>query len=503
MKEGVMSESGEPDCTAPDLEAVLDVLGLPAVMLDARARIVRANAAWRAAGWGAPGDVYPGSDSGALEHVRQVCEGGAERAEALVEESALGGAGYQLRVVCVRRTPRLCLATHLPLPAASDVLLRLRQELQTARQQFVHAQKLESVGRLSSGVAHDFNNMLTSIICFTRFVVDDLVVEDPRRADLIEVLKAADHAARLTNQLLAFSRRKPLQPVAINVNEAVTSVGRVLRRTLGEHVELVIEPSDEPVWICCDPGQFDQLLFNLAIHAKDELGADGGSIRVKLGRVSLADANAAALPAGDYVEVVFSHGVATVQAAPGPESLGLAASRAIAEQARGALLAHTEASSASQRVLLPAAEVRGGARRVSITPLRLRGVALVVEDQPAILRTMVRALATAGLTVLEANSAEDALGLLDTRPDVRLDLVVADVVLPRMSGPRLVEQLRVRFPRLPALFVSGYIDEEVVASAHNAESSAFVSKPFTGRQLAVRAASLLGHRSASLTHAPD
>ena len=484
-----MSESRQPGDTAPDVEAVLDALELPVVTLDASARILSANSAWRAAGLPSIGQVYPASDSVVHASVRDVCEGRAERRELDVKD-----AGYLLRAVCLQAEPRLCLVTHVPLPAASDQVESLRAELSSVRQQLLQAQKLESVGRLSSGVAHDFNNMLTSIICFTRFVVDEMVAEDPRRADLIEVLKSADHAARLTNQLLAFARRKPLQPVAINVNDALTSVGRVLRRTLGEQIELVIVPTDESVWVSCDPGQFDQLLFNLAVQARDELDEQGGTIRFELARAHLSATTTTGLPAGEYIELVCSFKKTAREPQAGANSLCLSTCRVIAEQAHGALLQLAEAASAGYRVLLPATEVRGGVRRASLTPLHLRGTALVVEDQPAILRTMVRALSTAGLQVLQASSAEDAIAVLDTRPDAKVDLVVTDVVLPRMSGPRLVETLRGRFPALPALFVSGYVGEEIVAGAVATQDAAFVTKPFTGRQLAVRAAALLGQR---------
>jgi two-component system, cell cycle sensor histidine kinase and response regulator CckA len=487
MKEGVMSESRQPNDTAPDVEATLDALGLPVVTLDAGTKILSANSAWRAAGLAHVGQLYPTSDSLAQASVRDVCEGRAERREIALK-------GYLLRAVCLRAEPRLCLVTHLPLQAASEDVETLREELAIVRQQLLQAQKLEAVGRLSSGVAHDFNNMLTSIICFTRFVVDEMVAEDPRRADLIEVLKSADHAARLTNQLLAFARRKPLQPVPINVNDALASVGRVLRRTLGEQIELVLEPSDEPVWVSCDPGQFDQLLFNLAVQARDELDEQGGAIRFKLARLRVSASSTSGLPAGDYIELLCKYKMGAREPQSGPSSLCLATCRVIAEQAHGALLQLVDAPSAGYRVLLPAAEVRGGTRRTSLSPLHLRGTALVVEDQPAILRTMVRALSTAGLNVLQASSAEDAIAVLETVPDAQVDLVVTDVVLPRMSGPRLVEALRGRFPALPALFVSGYVGEEIVAGAQATEDAAFVTKPFTGRQLAVRAAALLGQR---------
>jgi CheY-like chemotaxis protein/nitrogen-specific signal transduction histidine kinase len=476
----------------------LDALGLPVVTLDAHTRILSANTAWRAVGSADIGDLYATSDGLGHESVRDVCEGRADLREIEVNAAAFGGADYQLRVVCIRTVPRLCLVTHVPIHAPSGQVEKLRAELHAVRQQLLQAQKLESVGRLSSGVAHDFNNMLTSIICFTRFVVDEMVVEDPRRADLIEVLKSADHAARLTNQLLAFTRRKPLTPVAINVNDAVTSVGRVLRRTLGEHIELVIEPSDEALWVTCDPGQFDQLLFNLAVQAKDELHQDGGTIRMKLARVRTGESSPTGLPAGEYIELVFMHKSVASAVASAPKaddnSLCLSTCRVIADQASGSLSGLADGANAGYRVLLPAAEVRGTARRASLTPLHLRGTALVVEDQPAILRTMVRALSTTGLEVLPASSAEDAMAMLDARPDAQVDLVVTDVVLPRMSGPRLVEKLRGRFPELPALFVSGYVGEDIVTGTEGMEGSAFVTKPFTGRQLAVRAAALLSKR---------
>jgi hypothetical protein len=151
--------------------------------------------------------------------------------------------------------------------------------------------------------AEGFGVVHASSDCFTRFVVDDMAQEDPRRADLVEVLKAADSAARLTNQLLAFSPRKPLQTVVLDLNAALTSVGRVLHRTLGERIELVILPAEESLCVMCDAGQFDQLIFNLAVNAKDAM-PDGGAITLKLGRTAWDGSEG--LGAGDYVELLVS-----------------------------------------------------------------------------------------------------------------------------------------------------------------------------------------------------
>jgi two-component system, cell cycle sensor histidine kinase and response regulator CckA len=383
-------------------------------------------------------------------------------------------------------------------------------ELQESRQQVLHAQKMESVGRLAGGVAHDFNNLLTSIICFTRFVVDDMAPEDPRRSDLVEVLRAADSAARLTNQLLAFSRRKPLQTVVLDLNAALTSVGRVLRRTLGERIELVILPAEESLCVMCDAGQFDQLIFNLAVNAKDAM-PDGGAITFKLGRTACDGSEG--LDAGDYVELLVSDTGKPLTAEAATRAfepfftsngdrttgLGLATCYGIVQQAAGSIKVHSAATGGTHfRVLLPRVEeVRRHEhqRAAAQVPVSLRGTALVVEDQPAILRTMARALSSTGLTVLEAANGEDAVALLAARRCVP-ELLVTDMVLPGMSGQRLVELLRESNPGLKVVLVSGYVGDELEHDVRTDEITGFVAKPFTGRQLTTRAAALFASRVA-------
>jgi PAS domain S-box-containing protein len=378
-------------------------------------------------------------------------------------------------------------------------------KLEESRQQVLHAQKMESVGRLAGGVAHDFNNMLTSIICFTRFVVDDMAQEDPRRSDLVEVLKAADSAARLTSQLLVFSRRKPLQTVVLDVNAALTSVGRVLRRMLGERIELVILPAEESLCVVFDPGQFDQLIFNLAVNAKDAMPT-GGTITLKLAGVQIEAGES--LSVGDYVELLVSdtgEGMSADVAARAFEpffttkgdrgtGLGLATCYGIAQQAHGSITVQSQpGGGTSFRVLLPRAE---DTRRYELqrgavpSPICLHGTVLVVEDQPVILRTMARALSLVGLTVLEAVSGEDASVVLDAHGCMP-DLIVIDMVLPGMSGQRFAERLRGQHPALKVLYVSGYVGDEIQHTVRTDENTAFVCKPFSGRQLALCAAALL------------
>ncbi|HET6332660.1 MAG TPA: response regulator [Polyangiales bacterium] len=374
------------------------------------------------------------------------------------------------------------------------------KQLEQSRAQMLHTQKLESIGRLVGGVAHDFNNMLTSIICFTRFVVDEMAPEDPRRQDLVEVLRAADSAARLTNQLLTFSRRRPVQPATIDLNASLVSIGRVLRRTLGDSVELVILPLEESAYVTCDPGQFDQLIFNLAIHARDEMLPRGGSITFKLALVSSEQ--------GPQVELVVSdngRGMTpdALQTAFDPfpagttnpaSGLSLATSASIVEQASGTIAVESEAGRGTTfRILLPrVADARRSdpVRASAQVQPGLQGTALVVEDQPAILKTMARALKASGMTVLEASSGEDAMAVLRGQAHVP-ELIVTDMMLPGMSGMHLVEQLRTTSPELRVVYVSGYAGEDPMQNLRLDEKTAFVAKPFTGRQLISRASALL------------
>ncbi len=390
-----------------------------------------------------------------------------------------------------------------------EELRKTAAKLEDSRQQMMQAQKMESIGRLAGGVAHDFNNLLTSIICFTRFVVDDMAESDPRRQDLVEVLKAADSAARLTGQLLAFSRRRPVQPVVLDLGSALASVDRVLRRTLGESVELVIIPAEEPLCALIDAGHFDQLIINLAVNARDAMPS-GGTVTLRARARTLVDADAPA--AGDFVELVVNDTGSGIKPDVAPHifepffttkgdkgtGLGLSTCYGIVQQAGGLISVQSElGKGATFSVLLPrVGESKAPDARRSSThaDLGLNGTVLVVEDQPAILRTMVRALRSSGLTVLEALNAEDALSVL-SQADHSLDLLVTDVVLPGMSGPHLVERLRKAQPSLRVVYVSGYAGEDPDLYVHADDTTGFVPKPFTGRQLILRAAALLAGRA--------
>lgn len=386
---------------------------------------------------------------------------------------------------------------------AERELRETAEALKRSRRQMQQAQKLESVGRLAGGVAHDFNNLLTSIISFSRFVLDDLAPGDPRRDDLVEVLRAADSASKLTRQLLAFSRQRKVEPTILELNEALQNIDRVLRRTVEEKIELVLLPCEEPLNVSIGPGQLDQVMMNLAVNARDAM-PDGGTFTVALSKqrvnghpdmaggdycvISVTDTGIGMAPevANQVFEPFFS------TKGDRGTGLGLSTVYGIVKQADGHVELASEVGRGTTFTLwLPLKEAV--ARPASCAPqqpeTKLTGIALVVEDQPAILKTIIRSMSGVGFNVLHAHSAEEALALIDDL-DPKIDLLVTDVMLPGLSGLRLTERLRERSPGLRVVLCSGYMGERGNSEVPRDERTVFLPKPFTGPQLVESAATL-------------
>jgi signal transduction histidine kinase/CheY-like chemotaxis protein len=380
------------------------------------------------------------------------------------------------------------------------------RELEQAQRQMTHAQKLQSMSRLAGGVAHDFNNLLTAIISFTRFVMDDLGTEDPRRSDLAEALKAADGAAKLTRQLLAFARTETSEPILVELNGAVGRLERILRRTLDESIELRVIESATAVQVKCDPGQLERLLINLAVNAADAMPS-GGTLSIEVGlravhrHGQLADGDYAAIGIADTgcgmtAEVMASlfEPYFTTKREPSA-GLGLATCYGIARQAQGHIDVESRPGVGSKfTLLLPLArevvQHSPASARVQIPRLSRQSVTLLVEDQDAVRRSMKRSLERAGFNVIDASSAEEALGLLEDLA-ARVDLLITDVVLPGIDGVELARRLRDLHPELRVLICSAYSGtadrEQLQAQPH----VAFLPKPLTGEDLVSRAAAML------------
>jgi PAS domain S-box-containing protein len=365
-------------------------------------------------------------------------------------------------------------------------------------QQLLHSQRLEAVGRLAGGIAHDFNNILTAITGYTDFLLDGLpTVLEELRSDVIEIRTAAQRAARLTSQLLTFSRRQSLEHQALDLNAVVRDVESMLRRVMGDQVFLdaQLEPVLPAVW--GDRGQIEQILMNLVVNARDAIDT-GGTVRIRTAPATGEDAPPAAEPGVDYVllevtddgsgmapeliERIFDPFFTTKEPGKGT-GLGLSTVYGIVQQSGGLLdvqsmpgagtrfriwLRHPPAARASR-----ARSEQDAVRRPVTQP---RVSILIVEDEPAVRAVAARTLERFGHRVRQAGSGYEALRLAEA---VRPDLVLSDVVMAGMSGPEMVRRLRARHPDLPVIFMSGYAEEHIPDGAALRQGEHFLAKPFT------------------------
>jgi PAS domain S-box-containing protein len=369
-------------------------------------------------------------------------------------------------------------------------------------EQLLHAQKMEAVGRLAGGVAHDFNNMLTVISGYNRMILDELSTMDPLRGYAEEILKAADRAAALTNQLLAFSRRQIMQPRVINVNAVLILTQKMLRRLIGEDVDLVLNLGVNVGNIKADPGHVEQAIVNLAVNARDAMPL-GGSLTIETADVVLDETYARThlgVKPGEFTMIAVSdtgHGMdaetrrhifepffTTKEKGKGT-GLGLATVYGMIKQTGGDIWVYSEPGHGSTfklyfpRVSEPLSEGAGDA-----APARHSGgeTILVVEDEKAVRELTVRILQQLGYTILTASSGAEALELCRTHGG-HIDLLLTDVVMPNMSGRQLADQMRASRPKTKILFLSGYTENTVVHHGVLDAGVDFLPKPFSRENL--------------------
>ena len=384
-------------------------------------------------------------------------------------------------------------------------------EARRLEEQLRQAQRMEAVGQLAGGIAHDFNNLLTGILGYAELLQDDLPGESREREAALQIQRAAERAANLTRQLLAFSRKQVLQPRRLNLNEQVQDLQKLLGRVIGENIELVTHLAPELATVVADPGQIEQVIMNLAVDARDAMPG-GGRLTVETANVALDEAYAAShadvLP-GPHVMLSVSdngHGMDdetrarlfepffTTKAKGRGTGLGLSTVYGIVKQSGGNIWVYSEpGAGATFKVYLPvvdgsvecpaeAAERRqmvGGAEKV-----------LVVEDDAAVRYLTVRILRRHGYDVREAADADAALRAcheFDRPPD----LLVTDIVMPRTSGRTLARQLAVLRPGLRVLYMSGYTDNAIVHQGVLDEGTAFLQKPFSAETLLCKVRAVL------------
>lgn len=402
-----------------------------------------------------------------------------------------------------------------------DITSRLRLEAEAERerlQNHLHqAQRLESLGQLAGGIAHDFNNLLAVIINYAAFVADDLnaeaITEQSRQAmreDIEQVRLAAEKAAHLTHQLLAFARREVVQPEVVDVNDVVGDVEQLLRRTLGEHVEFCSSLADGLRSVLVDPGQLEQILVNLAVNARDAM-PDGGVLRIDTANVEVDEAYAASRPElapGHHVRLRVSDtgtGMApeTSQRAFDPffttkppgqgTGLGLATVYGIIQQAGGRAQIYSEPGIGTTfTVLLPATEqAHSPAQTPCETPApRGEETILLVEDEPALREVTRRILAGAGYRVVVAENGAQALTVAAGHAE-EIDLLLSDVVMPQMPGPALAQTLLAQRPSLRVLLMSGFAQPILDSGGFLQDGMVLIEKPFSGPALLARIAQLL------------
>jgi two-component system cell cycle sensor histidine kinase/response regulator CckA len=382
-----------------------------------------------------------------------------------------------------------------------------RRELEDQLRQ---QQRLETVGQLAAGVAHDFNNLLTGITGYTLFAHDSLPAGSAIREDLTEVLALAHRAAELTHQLLAFSRRQPLQPVVLNINEVIAESAKMLHRLLGEHLHLELTLAPQVGMIKVDPGQFEQVLINLAVNARDAM-QDGGKLTIETANVVLDEAYAtshAGTHPGAYVMLAVTdtgQGIDeaiiakifepffTTKAVGQGTGLGLATVYGIVKQHGGNIWVYSEVGHGTTfKVYLPRASEDGdrpGATPPAAVPAG-NATILVVEDSDAVRQVAQRYLEAAGYRVLIAALPSEAIALLQEHGET-ITVMLTDVVMPEQSGHQLYESVRPRFPHLRVLYMSGYPVNAIVHDGVLDAGTPFIEKPFTMESLTHKVRELL------------
>ena len=384
---------------------------------------------------------------------------------------------------------------------------RTQEDLHRTQQELLHAQKLEAIGRLAGGVAHDFNNLLTAIGGHADLLRDQLAGDVDVLAELDEIKHGVNRAASLTRQLLAFGRKQVMQPVVIDLNDVIDSLRKMLARLIGENIDLVMATRAPDATIRADRGQIEQVLMNLAVNARDAMPR-GGRITIATDHVTIGGVTphvSGAVP-GDYVrmqvadtgvgmskdvlELIFEPFFTTKDVGKGT-GLGLATVYGIVRQSGGYITVSSKPQEGSTfELLFP--RVQGKADR-SALPIRAvdeeraTGTVLVVEDERAVRDVACRVLRRAGYQVLSAADGMEALEL-GSESLAGVDLVLTDVIMPRLNGPDLVIKLREMQPDVRVLFTSGYTDNAVFPAP--LDNLAFLEKPFTPATLlqAVRSA---------------
>jgi nitrogen-specific signal transduction histidine kinase/DNA-binding NarL/FixJ family response regulator len=376
-------------------------------------------------------------------------------------------------------------------------------EYKRLQAQFMQSQKMEAIGLLAGGVAHDFNNLLNVINGYCELILDDLPADDPKRGDLEQIRHAGKRAASLTSQLLAFSRKQILQPEVLDLNAAITEMSTMLRRLIGEDIELVAINQPDLGMVNADPGQIQQILMNLAANARDAM-PQGGKLTIETSNVDLDGGHFHGYPevaAGPYVMLAISDsGIGMDEATKAHlfepffttkgkgkgTGLGLSTIYGIVKQSNGFIWVYSEPGKGTAfKIYFPRTKSRAAApaneRTLELGSQEVETI-LLAEDEPSVRSLAARVLRERGYTVLEASNGKEALDVVRGYAG-EIHLVLTDVVMPGMSGKDLVSQIEASRPGIKALYTSGYTDDAIVHHGTLDSGVAFLQKPFSVESL--------------------
>jgi two-component system cell cycle sensor histidine kinase/response regulator CckA len=402
-----------------------------------------------------------------------------------------------------------------------DITLRIKaeEEKEKLQERLVQSQKMEAIGRLAGGIAHDFNNMLTAIQGYTEFLTDAFAQDTLQtwpsgtevRADLNEIMAAANRAQSLTAQLLAFSRKQMLRPQIISVAETLSNIERMLRRLIGEDIELSEYVMTDHDYVQADPGQLEQILLNLAVNARDAM-SDGGQLIFEIDHVAIDEAFAKAHPdlkPGNYVRLsitdtgvgmsdevkshLFEPFFTTKDVGKGT-GLGLATVYAIVDQLGGDIGVYSEENVGTTfKIYLPSVDKPQMPQAQSVLESQMptgTETILLAEDEQMVRDLIRRILTRCGYTVLTAERPNEALMLGQEHP-ASINLLITDVVMPQIGGKELAARLVSSHPEAQVLFISGYTDNAIVHHGVLDEGVNFIQKPFSPSSLAIKVREIL------------
>ncbi len=485
--------------------------------LDEEGRIVRTNAPFsRIFGWSggeksieghAIGDLIAEGSRAAF--MKAVGDALAHRSEIdPVDAMLVGGGDHAVRLYLSGSEPSA------GSPERVNVYALDMTEQRKLEAQFAQGQKMQAVGQLAGGVAHDFNNVLTAIIGFSDLLLLKHKPGDPSFSDIMSIKQSANRAAGLTRQLLAFSRRQTLRPQILEVPGHLDDLTVLLKRLIGEQIALKVDHG-QGIWpVKADLVQLEQVVVNLVVNARDAM-PDGGTITLRTGNVSAAEAAAYAytgMPAADYVlievvdtgtgmppeilEKIFEPFFSTKELGKGT-GLGLSTFYGIIKQTGGFIYPESEVGKGTTfRIFLPRHVPAEGEAPAKVAAAAVKDLTgheriLLVEDEDSVRSFSARALRTTGYEVFEAASGEEALEVLEDE-DHQIDLMISDVVMPEMDGPALLARVRERLPGLKVIFVSGYAEESVRQDIADDQSVEFLPKPYSLDQINSKVKEVLG-----------